>query len=221
MDFLEELFGTEALTFAQLKEKVTAKGWKLADLSTGNYVAKKKYDDDVTSRDTQITDLKGQITTRDKDLSALKKQLESGDVDNQTKITELTGQLTKLQGDYETSKKDYEARLSKQAYEFAVKEYAGGKKFTSTAAKRDFENQLIAKQLKLENGKIIGADDFEKLYREANADAFVVEKTEPEPDKNVQDDKLPTFIQPSSPTSNSAPETNPFLAAYGFNPNFN
>ena len=212
MDFLLELFGNEALTFDQLKAKVEAKGLKLADLSTGNYVAKKKYDDDVTSRDTQITELKGQITTRDKDLSALKKQLESTDTDSQTKLSDLTAKLTKLQGDYDTSKKDYEARLSKQAYEFAVKEYAGSKKFTSTAAKRDFENQLIAKELKMENGKIIGADDFEKSYREANSDAFVVENPEPEP---KQEPTFPTFIQPS-PAGTPAQETNPFLAAFNF-----
>ena len=38
MEFLKELFGTEALTYGQLAEKVTAKKMKLADLSTGAYV---------------------------------------------------------------------------------------------------------------------------------------------------------------------------------------
>jgi hypothetical protein len=215
MDFLKELFGEEALTFEQLQTKVTEKGWKLADLSTGNYVAKKKYEDDVTSRDTQITELKGQITTRDKDLSALKKQVESGDADSQTKLTELTTKLTKLQGDYDTAKKDYETKLSKQAYEFAVKEYAGNLKFTSEAARRDFESQLIAKELKLEDKKIVGADDFMKMYKEANERAFEEEK-QPEPEKTP----LPTFIQPPTPSATGAlPETNPFLSAFGFNIN--
>ena len=214
MDFLQELFANGAITWEQFTQAVATKGYKIADLATGNYVAKKKYDDDVSSRDTQINDLKGQITTRDKDLSALKKQVESGDADSQTKLTELTEKLTKLQGDYETSKKDYEARLSKQAYEFAVKEYAGSKKFTSMAAKRDFENQLIAKQLKMEDGKITGVDDFEKSYREANADAFIVEEVKTEP---KAEQPLPTFVQPTAPGS-PAPEVNPFLAAYGFTP---
>lgn len=215
MDFLKELFGDAALTFEQLQAKVAEKGLKLADLSTGNYVDKKKYDDAVETRDTQITELKGQITTRDKDLSALKKQVESGDADSQTKLTELTEKLTKLQGDYDTAKKDYETKLTKQAYEFAVKEYAGGLKFTSEAAKRDFEGQLLAKGLKLEDQKIIGADDFMKTYKEANAKAFEEEKSEPD-----NKGSLPTFIQPPTPgAQGSAPETNPFLAAYGFNIN--
>ena len=42
MEFLKELFGTEALTYGQLAEKVTAKKMKLADLSTGAYVGKEK-----------------------------------------------------------------------------------------------------------------------------------------------------------------------------------
>lgn len=215
MDFLKELFGDAALTFEQLQAKVAEKGLKLADLSTGNYVDKKKYDDAVETRETQITELKGQITTRDKDLSALKKQIESGDADSQTKLTELTEKLTKLQGDYNTAKKDYETKLSTQAYEFAVKEYAGGLKFTSEAAKRDFESQLIAKGLKLEDKKIIGADDFMKTYKEANAKAFEEEK-----DESDNKGSLPTFIQPPAPgAQGSAPETNPFLAAYGFSIN--
>ena len=218
MDFLKELFESGALTFEQFSQAVTAKGWKLADLSTGNYVAKKKYDDDVASRDAQVADLKSQISTRDKDLSALKKQIESTDTDSQTKITDLTEKLTKLQGDYDTAKKDYDAKLAKQAYEFAVKDYANTKKFTSAAAKRDFENQLIAAKLQMHENKLMGADDFEKKYREENAEAFVVE-----PDPNAQgqgqqnNNGLPTFIQPAPAGQNgSAPEVNPFLAAFGF-----
>lgn len=220
MEFLQELFASGALTWEQFVQAVTAKGWKLADLSTGNYVAKKKYDDDVTSRDTQITDLKGQISTRDKDLASLKKQIESGDADGQAKLSEITDKLTKLQGEYDTSKKEYEAKLAKQAYAFAVREYAGSKKFTSTAAKRDFENQLLAANLKMDADKLMGADDFEKKYREENADAFVVE-TNPTDQNNGQgaQQPLPTFIQPAPAGQNgSAPEVNPFLSAFGFTP---
>ena len=218
MEFLQELFENGSLTYEQFVQAVTAKGWKLADLSTGNYVAKKKYEDEVAGRDSQITDLKSQITTRDKDLSALKKQLESGDADSQAKLAEVTERLTKLQGEYETSKKDYESKLSKQAYEFAVREYAGGKKFTSTAAKRDFENQLLAANLKMDADKLMGVDDFEKKYREENADAFV---DEPNPDEQPEVNNaqpLPTFIQPA-PAGQGAPDVNPFLSAFGFNAN--
>lgn len=217
MEFLQELFANGALTWEQFTQAVTAKGYKLADLATGNYVAKKKYDDDCTAKDTQIKTLTEQMTARDKDLTALQKQLKDDGTDSQTKLTDLTAKLTKLQVDYDTAKKDYESKLAKQAYESAVKLYAVDKKFTSTAARRDFENQLLAANLKMENGNITGVDGFEAEYRKNNADAFVVEK---EPDKNNNNNQtppLPTFIQPT-PQGQPAPEVNPFLAAYGFQP---
>ena len=93
MDFLKELFGEEALTFEQLSKKVSEKGLKLADLSTGNYVAKKKYTDDLESRDTQISELSSQIATRDNDLKTLKKQLE--DAGNDTTVADLTDKVTR------------------------------------------------------------------------------------------------------------------------------
>ena len=44
MEFLKELFGNESLTYEQLAAKVAEKKMKLADLSTGAYVGKDKYE---------------------------------------------------------------------------------------------------------------------------------------------------------------------------------
>ena len=53
MDKLKELFGEEALTFSQLEEKLKDnKDVKLANLASGLYVDKKKYDDEVTKLST-------------------------------------------------------------------------------------------------------------------------------------------------------------------------
>ena len=38
MEFLKALFENGALTWEQFSEAVNAKGYKVADLSTGNYV---------------------------------------------------------------------------------------------------------------------------------------------------------------------------------------
>ena len=213
MDFLKELFGDEALTFEQLSSKVTEKGLKLADLSTGNYVAKKKYEDEVNAKDTSISDLQEQLKTRDKDLKALQSQLSDGNKDNETKIADLTQQVSKLQDDYKTATSDYEKRLATQAYNFAVKEYAGTKKFTSEAAKRDFINEMISAKLVMKDNTLVGATDFENTYRANNADAFVVETVEA-----PEEDKKPVFIQPSAPAPSTADE-NPFLSAFGFTRN--
>ena len=48
MEKLKALFGTEALTFEQLEEKLKDnKDVKLANLASGNYIDKKKYEDEV------------------------------------------------------------------------------------------------------------------------------------------------------------------------------
>lgn len=214
MDFLKELFESGALTWEQFTQAVSEKGYKLADLSTGNYVAKKKYEDEVGAKETSISDLQEQLKSRDKDLKDLKSQLSDGSKDNETKISELTEQVTKLQSDYKNATADYEKRLSTQAYNFAVREYAGGKKFTSEAAKRDFINEMISANLTMKDNTIVGATDFETSYRANNADAFVVE----EPPKAPEDDKKPIFVQPTAPTPSTADE-NPFLSAFGFTKN--
>lgn len=211
MEFLKELFGEGSLTYEQFSQAVSAKGYKLADLSTGNYVGKHKYDDEVAAKESAINDLKAQLKTRDADIRGLKDQLTS-DADNATKITDLTSQLEKLQGDYDTAKKDYEARLGKQSYEFAVKEFANSQQFTSNAAKRDFINEMISENLKMKNGNIIGADDFMKVYSEANSDAFVV--SEPEPEPQPEPEMKPTFVQPTAPQIPA--NDNPFENAFNF-----
>lgn len=60
MDKLKALFGTEALTWEQLEEKLKDnKEVKLANLATGDYVAKRKYDDNVTELNTANETIKG------------------------------------------------------------------------------------------------------------------------------------------------------------------
>ena len=60
MDKLKALFGTEALTFEQLEEKLKDnKEIKLANLAAGGYVAKNKFDDLETELNTANTTIKG------------------------------------------------------------------------------------------------------------------------------------------------------------------
>ena len=60
MDKLKALFGTDALTWEQLEEKLKDnKEIKLANLIAGGYVDKRKYDDVVVERDTANETIKG------------------------------------------------------------------------------------------------------------------------------------------------------------------
>lgn len=182
MATIEELFkagenGT--LTYAQFTKATKDAGIKLADLSTGEYVSKSKYDADVLAKDNQIKSLNETITTRDNDLQSIKAQLEGAGVDK-GKLDELNKSLTTLQGKYDADIKEYQDKLSKQKYEFAVKEFADTKKFTSKAAKRDFVSSMIGRGLQMEGDKIIGAEDFVTMYSTDNGDAFVQEKQKKE-----------------------------------------
>ena len=212
MEFLKALFENGALTWEQFSEAVNAKGYKVADLSTGNYVSKQKYDNDIQTRDTTISDLNGQISTRDTDIAGLKQQIEDGGKDNDTKISELTNKINTLQTNYDTQKNDYEKRISAMNYEYAVKDFASTKKFSSDAAKRDFINQMISANLTMQDKSIMGAEDFAKKYKESNSDAFIVE--EPKPQEPKKEPDKPMFIQPTPPQP--APSDNAFINAFNF-----
>lgn len=192
---LKELFEKAeggVLTYDQFVAAYKEAGMKLADLSTGDYVAKKKFDDEMASKDSQISTLNETIAQRDTDLDGLKIKLSEAGNDIE-KLNKLSSDLTSLQSKYDSDVQAYKAQLAKQAYEFAVKDFASTKTFTSKAAKRDFINSMIAKDLKMDGDKILGADDFVNAYSADNEDAFFVE-VDPEPEDNSSKQSLPQFI---------------------------
>lgn len=143
---------------------------KFVDLTEGKYVSRQKFDDEISQRDTRIQELDTKITTRDTDLATLQQTLkDAGDLDA---LKQASKDLADLQKRYDKETKDYQAQLTRQAYEFAVKEFANSKSFTSKAAKRDFIQAMLAKNLQFEDGKIIGAEDFVQIYSKDNDDAF-------------------------------------------------
>lgn len=176
---VEELFEkaeNNTLTWEQFK--VAMGTAKFVDLTEGNYVSKQKYDNEISQRDTQITTLNETISKRDEDLQALQTTLkDAGDIDA---LKKASRDLSALQKKYTEDTESYKQRLAHQEYEFAVKEFANSKNFTSKAAKRDFVQSLLAKDLTLEDGIIIGAEDFVKAYSKDNEDAFV-KKEDPKP----------------------------------------
>lgn len=192
------------LTYDQFLE--ASKDAKFADLAEGGYVARKKYEDDLQAKATEIEGLNTTLGTRDADLVKLKEQLAAAGTDA-TKLSELSASLETLQGQYDKDTKDLQDKLNAQAYEFAVKEFAANKKFTSNAAKRDFVNSMIAKNLPMEKGSILGAEDFVNAYTTDNADAFVVDApANPEPSNKSQ----PHFVDSTGGNPAPAPKGDMF-----------
>lgn len=180
---------------------------KFADLTEGNYVSKQKYEDDLASRDGRITDLNTTISKRDEDLASLQKKLDEAGNDA-NKLTEVSTQLANLQTKYDSDIKEYQAKIDKQNYEYAVKELANSKQFTSGAAKRDFIHNLIDKKLAMENGKLVGVDDFITDYQKENADAFVVDNNQSQQPNN----NAPKFVDSTNKNNNNPDDgkSNPF-----------
>lgn len=209
---VKELFDNAengTLTWEQFEAAAKTANAKFTDLNEGNYVSKRKYEDDIASRDTQISTLNDTVSNRDKDLANVKKQLEEAGTDAE-KLTTLTNDLEGMKTKYANDTKLYKEQLKKQAYEFAVKDFANSKKFTSNAAKRDFIQSMIAKDLKLENDKIIGADDFVEMYSTENEDAFAKEVT-PTPAE-----PKPTFVNHTQGGGTEPNNQNPFMSAFHF-----
>ena len=206
---IEELFsGSEdgKLTYEQFEKLIKDRGVKLADLSEGKYVSKSKYDSDIKAKDTDIEGLNGQIeqlnstiSTRDTDLADLKQQLEAAGADS-TKLAELTEQFTGLQNKYETDIQNYKQQMAHQSYEFAVKDFASKQNFSSEAARRDFTSAMIARNLEMENGKILGREDFLEAYATENVDAFISEDVNDVDDTPVVEYDEPEPVEPSIPT---------------------
>ena len=169
----------KSLTYEEFDALAKADKAKFTDLSEGRYVDKQKYDDDITRKDTEISTLNDTIATRDADLAGLQEQLANAGTD-EAKLNDVTTQLNDLKVKYDADTQALQTKLSAQAYEFAVRDFASGQKFSSSAARRDFEREMIAKNLPMENGNIMGATDWMKEYAKANKDAFLVEQTKQE-----------------------------------------
>lgn len=101
MEFLKALYGEKALTYAQLEELINAhngneankeKQIKIANLGTGEYVGKGKFDSAELEKNAKIKELE-----EAQKLIAEFKKTEKGNEALQTKITEYENQVKTLQ----------------------------------------------------------------------------------------------------------------------------
>lgn len=168
---------------------------KFVDLSEGEYVSKQKYTDDIATRDTRIGTLEG-------NLKDIRGKLDAAGADAEALAT-LKKDFEELKTKYDTDTKTYQEQLRQQSYKYAVNDLASQYKFTSSAAKRDFINSLIAKDLKMDGDKILGATDFIDEYSQENEDAFVKEDS--------GTDNKPHFSDSTNPPAGSTGgDVNPF-----------
>lgn len=188
MDWLEEALGAEleaqvqsAIEIYNSRPENQEKQIKLGNLGTGAYVSRGKYDSDISARDGAIATLQTQVGAKDTDLENLRGQLSIRDTD----LENLRGQM------------------SEQQYNYAVKDAISELRFSSRAAQKAFTDSLTQKGLTLENGKLIGFEDYLAEYKNDDPDAFVKE--------DASQGSLPRFM---GSTGGTSPEN---THTFGFN----
>lgn len=194
----------KALTLEQFEAIVKESKAKFTDLTEGKYVDKQKYEDDLAKKDTEIQTLNDTISSRTNDMTALQEQLKNAGTDT-AKLEELTNSLATLQSQYDADTKKLQEQLLAKTYEFAVRDFANNQKFSSSAAKREFERAMIQKNLPMENGKIMGANDWLKEYTKENKDSFVVDNPTP-PAPTTPEPPKPQFAGPTQGAPNGGPK---------------
>lgn len=97
MEELQELFGENTLSYEDFTKAVEEKGIKLANLSSGGYVAKSKYDDDVK---------KAKGLDYKKKFEDLQASIEGDDGVN-AKLNNITTERDEYKSKYETLNKNY------------------------------------------------------------------------------------------------------------------
>ena len=185
----KEAFDKEVLENYKTVGEVDTLRTKLSKAETERDTIQTKYDTDIAQRDADLINLQTQL----KDAG--------GDAD---KLATLQTNFNNLQTTYNKAKTDYENQLAEQAYDFAIKENSSKLKFSSNSAKKAFMSDLKAKKLSMENGKILGFDDFVDAYKEQDAGAFITENTER---KNTE--PKPSFSGKTNPGDNTDPKPEP------------
>lgn len=127
-------------------------------------------------------------------INELKKEIEKLKTEKEGIETQLTEANSKIEGfkeididkiraevdewkeKYETDTKNLKDSLTQKDYDYKVQELTNSLKFSSNGAKKSFINDLKEKDLKLEDGKLLGFDDFVKSYQENDPMAFMKEE---------------------------------------------
>ena len=125
----------------------------------------------VTALTTERDQLKEQLAEADKQIQSYKDM----DVDG------IKKSAAEWEAKHAADTKALQDKLDAATYGFGVERAVSGLKFSSTAAKNQFVRDLTAKKLPLQEGKLLGLDDYVKGYKEQDPGAFAPDSTEKTP----------------------------------------
>ena len=128
-----------------------------------------------------IETYKNTVATLTTERDGLKTQLDAANTQMKSyKDLDIEGVKQKAadwEAKYNTDTQALKSQLDGANYNFAVQQATGGIKFTSEGAKKAFIADLAAKKLPVQDGKLLGLDDYRKEYEKADPGAFVAEQS--------------------------------------------
>lgn len=152
-EFLKKFFGTtedgqpQAMTYEELEAAIDGdKGIKVVDLKAGGYVSKDKFD----AKDTELTGVKKQLADANTEIQSYK------DMD----IDGIKQRAEDWEQKYNTDTQALNDQLAAQERSHQIDRYLDTVGIKPGAMYRDYVRKAFeAKNLPLENGKFIGADE--------------------------------------------------------------
>jgi hypothetical protein len=122
---------------------------------------------------------KATVTALTTERDGLKKQLDEAGAEIKSykdlDIEGIKAKTTEWETKYNTDTAALKKQLEDTTYNHAVNGAVSALKFSSESAKKAFVAELTAKKLPLQEGKLLGLDDYTKTYKEADPAAFAPE----------------------------------------------
>lgn len=149
---------------------------KNLDIGGGAHLSDELIDQIMAEDGKAKADLQSTINTLTAERDGLATQLSDANTAIQSyKDMDIDG-IKKAATDWETKynadTKALKDQLEGVKYSHAVENAVGGMKFTSSSARKAFMADLTDKHLTLQDGKLLGLDDFTSAYKEADPGAF-------------------------------------------------
>jgi len=132
-----------------------------------------------------IENAKGDITTKDIEIKNLKGQLKDANKKiDEFKDLDVEG-IKKASDDYklkfEQSEKDAEEKLTKLKYDFGLTNYVNKFEFASERVKKSILDDLKSKEFKLDGETFLGADDYIEKLKKSEPQSFAEDNGEAPP----------------------------------------
>ena len=109
----------------------------------------------------------------------------------------LKKQISDAQEAAKQAEENARKQLAARDYTDAVNNATAGLKFSSNAAKKQFLSDLTAQNLPLNNGQLLGLNDYIAAYKEQDSGAII----------DAAEEKKATFTQPEQPGQTPRPRS--------------